>query len=81
MGFHHPQRHRAEQGNYAVLKMGVLLKNPPGVEMFLNKLLFLKTYKRMSFEATVMKAFTRVSGWGLLAPSVSRVMGGKGVIE
>ena len=50
---------------YAVLKVGVLLKNPPGVEMFLRKRLCLKTYKRMGFGATLMKAFTRVSGRGL----------------
>lgn len=48
---------------YAVLKVGVLLKNPPGVEMFLRKRLCLKTYKRMGFGATLMKAFTRVSEW------------------
>lgn len=46
---------------YAVLKVGVMLKNPAGVEMTLRKRLCLRTYKRMSFGATLMKAFTRVS--------------------
>ena len=45
----------------------VLVNYPPGVKMFVRKRLCMKTYKRMGFGATLIKAFTRVSGWGLFA--------------
>ena len=46
---------------YAILRVGVMLKNPPGVEIMLRKRVCLRVYKRMGFGAAIMKAFTRVS--------------------
>ena len=45
---------------YAILKVGVLLKNPPGVEIMLRKRIALRVYKRKGFGETIMKAFSRV---------------------
>ena len=46
---------------YAILRVGILLKNPPGVEIMLRKRISLRVYKRMGFGAALLKAFTRVS--------------------
>ena len=51
---------------YAVLKVGVLLSHPPGIELVLRKRICLRVYKKMGFGATLIRAFTgRVRlGWG-----------------
>lgn len=42
---------------YAVLKVSVLLSNPPGIELVLRKMICLRVYKRMGIGATIMRAF------------------------
>ena len=48
---------------YGIIKVGVTLLNPPGVELILRKRMCLRVYKKMGLGATLMRAFAgRVSG-------------------
>ena len=46
---------------FAIVRVGIKLKNPPGVEIMLRKRICLRVYKRIGIGAAIMKAFTRVS--------------------
>lgn len=47
---------------YGIIKVGVTLEHPPGLELILRKRICLRVYKKISFGATLMRAFTgRVS--------------------
>ena len=45
---------------FAIVRVGVKLKNPPGVEIMLRKRICLRVYKRIGIGAAIMKAFSRV---------------------
>jgi len=51
---------------YAILKVGIILAHPPGIELVLRKRICLRVYKRMGLGSTIMKALmsTRVSRSG-----------------
>ena len=59
------------------------MKNPPGMEMFLNKHLYLNTYtyKRMGFRVTLIAVLPGSVGGGFLPWAVSKVVRRKGVIH
>ncbi|XP_019849545.1 PREDICTED: kinesin-like protein KIF13B [Amphimedon queenslandica] len=44
---------------FAIVRVGIKLKNPPGVEIMLRKRICLRVYKRIGIGAAIMKAFTR----------------------
>lgn len=59
------------------MKVGVLLKNPPGVEIQLRKRIALRVYKRIGFGAALMKAFARVREEGVREERGRRAWCGK----
>jgi len=42
---------------YGVIKVGVVMQHPPGLEITLRKRICMRVYKKMGFGATFLRAF------------------------